>query len=197
MSCRVRALLVAPLLVGAVLAVPACGDDGDDGDGAATTTSSPRSTSTTASTSTTTGGSSTVPTGQPEDVDGEVLPDGDHVAYVTALDPAAGTVTLDLAELLTGPEAAAAHEEDTGEPLDGEQFYLRNRNPKLRTMPLADGASYGLVYSASCCEPTSVTLADLAATVQGGWAGVTQPDPPFNVSVQGGEVTALIQMYLP
>ena len=128
---------------------------------------------------------------------GDGLPDGDQVGYLRAIDLGKGTVTVDLADLLTGPEAATAHQQDTGTPLDGEQVYIRNRDPALRTVPIDPAGSYAVIYSASCCGPTSVPIEGLAEAIGGDWQGITQPNPPFNLSVQGGRVTSAVQIYRP
>jgi hypothetical protein len=71
---------------------------------------------------------------------GDALPDG-QVGYLRAIDLGAGTVTVDLAELLTRTAAGDAYQDDTGQVLDGEQFYVRNRNPRLRTAPIDPSGS--------------------------------------------------------
>jgi hypothetical protein len=182
----------------AVAAVLGAGCSSDDT--AATTTTARRATSvptssSTAAPATTAGGAAT--TSIPEDTPGDALPDGDQVGYLKAIDLGAGTVTVDLAELLTGPEAVAAYQQDTGNALDGDPVYVRNRNPKLRTVPIDPGGTYAVIYSASCCGPTSVTLDGLAEAIGGDWQGVTAPNPPFNLTVQDGRVTAAVQIYQP
>ncbi len=180
-------------------ALASCGDDDatpTTSEAITTSTVVPASTGpTTSTTSTTAPGGST--TSIPEDVPGDALPDGDQVGYLRAIDLGAGTVTVDLAELLTGTAAADAYQDDTGQVLDGEQFYVRNRNPRLRTVPIDPSGSYAVIYAATCCGPTSVTLDGLAEAIGGDWQGITAPDPPFNLTVEGGTVTAAVQMYQP
>lgn len=64
-------------------------------------------------------------------------------AYVIDIDPENGEIVADYAEWLTGDEAVAAAIED-GEQVDPGglpgDFYIRNRNPRLRTLPLASDA---------------------------------------------------------
>ena len=183
----------------AVVLVGGCSSD-DPADTSSTTTRAPSSTTsspTTSAVSPTSGVTPSSTSSIPEDVPGDALPDGDQVGYLKAIDLGAGTVTVDLAELLTGPEAATAYQQDTGRPLDGEQFYVRNRNPKLRTVPIDPSGSFAVIYSATCCGPTSVTLDGLAEAIGGDWQGITSPNPPFNLSVQNGTVTAAVQMYMP
>jgi hypothetical protein len=193
--CAPPVLAALAVVVGAAV-LAGCGSDD-----AATTTTAARRPTTTASTTTTTTAATTPGSGPTtsitEDVGGDSLPEGDQVGYLHSIDLRAGTVTVDLAELLTGPAAVAAYREDTGKQLDGDPVYVRNRNPKLRTVPIDPAGSYGIIYSASCCGPTSVTLDGLAEAIGGDWQGVTRPNPPFNISVAGNRVTAAVQIYQP
>jgi hypothetical protein len=106
-------------------------------------------------------------------------------------------VTFDLVEVLTGQEAVDAHLEDTGEVLDGEQFYLRDRNDLERTLPADPAAGpYSIIDVESCCDPIEVGFDGLAA-VRAQADQAAGADTPFTIVVQGGQVTSAVQMYLP
>ena len=192
---RTTVLTAGAVALALTVLLTGCGDD----DAASTTTTEKRTTTSTSSTSTTrpTSEGATSTTSIPEDVPGEVLPDGDQVGYLKAIDLRSNTVTVDLASLLTGPDAASAYQQDTGNALDGEQVYIRNRDPKLRTVPIDSAGSFAVIYAASCCGPTSVPIEGLAEAIGGDWQGITQPNPPFNLSVVDGTVTAAVQIYQP
>lgn len=62
---------------------------------------------------------------------------GEHMARVTAFDQS--HITFDAVQFLTGDQAAQAfHEDHPGDEMDTD-YYIRNQNPALRTLPLADG----------------------------------------------------------
>jgi hypothetical protein len=189
------------LVVGACLCLvalaAACSDDTAAPSSTTRTTESTTTTvATTSSTSVPDGGPGST-TSIPEDVPGDTLPDGDQVGFIHSIDLGAGTATVDLAELLTGPAAARAYREDTGSALDGELIYLRNRDPRLRTVRIDPKGSYAVIYSATCCGPTSVPVEGLAEAVGGDWQGISSPDPPFNLTVTDGTLVAAVQIYRP
>jgi hypothetical protein len=69
-----------------------------------------------------------------------VLPDGRSPVIVTAVDVSGRKVTFDLVELYLGTQAAVEWKKDHPgatevPPLNGH--YMRNNNPKLRTLPVA------------------------------------------------------------
>jgi hypothetical protein len=189
----------ACVAVAALVATAVSGCSDDQPETGATTTRPPS----TAPTTTTPGvpssnvSSTTAPatasTAPPDDA----LADGQHVVYLVAVDETSSSVTFDLVELLTGQEAADAYLEDTGEVLDGEQFYIRDRNDRERTLPADPAAGpYSIVDLESCCEPIEVGFAGLAA-VRAQADQAAGADTPFTIAVQGGLITSAVQMYLP
>lgn len=172
-----RRRLAATALAVLVLFVTACSDDEDDEGGAASTIST--STSTPPTTGTT--------TPSPEASD-EELTDGRHFGYLVSddLESTATVVSFDLAELLTGAEAEAAAAEDGAEVEN--DFYIRNRNDRLRTVRLRDDAAVRVVDCEAGCE---LVVAD-RATLQ------NRPTPtPVWLTVADGVVTAVEEQYLP
>ena len=201
-SVRFAAAMI--VLSGAPLA---CGDDDDepatsakatsststsevgDGGSSATTSSSAESSTTTS------GGAGT--SGEADDGE-EALSDGEHVVFISSIDLADSKMTVDLVELLTGQAAADAYLEDQGEELDGELFYLRNRNDKLRELSVEDsGGPFSVIDAATCCDPTDVGFGGLAQAQAAGFPEGIGTDPPFTIVVSGGEVTSAVQMYVP
>ncbi len=185
-------LLVGIVAAGAILG--ACSDDEES----TTTTSTAPSTVSTSTTSVVTSTSTTATTiPATTEPGGDVLADGQHVVYLTSIDAAAGTVTVNLVELLTGQDAVDAYLEDTGQPLDGEQFYVRDRNDLQRTLPVdAHAGPYSVIDAESCCDPIEVGFDGLVAVREQAEAtgGI---DALFTVTVQGGVVTSAVQLYLP
>jgi hypothetical protein len=96
-----------------------------------------------------------------------VLADGRYDAYISRVETssAGGTsrLVVDLVQVLDGQAARDAAIAD-GMPGDKAQYlgvYVRNQNPRLRTLPLADDAR--LELRGGCAAPVSQQLAALAA----------------------------------
>ena len=169
-------------MAAAIIVLTACGGD----DGTATTTTQASMTTSTPATTTTTGATTTTATAEPTD---PVLEDGVHFGYVTevVIGDATATATFDLAQLLTGDAAAAAAEEDGAEFLG--DFYLRNVNPQLRSLPVDPQAEVIDVDYDQCCDGQPSNIAAFATTVD-------RPTP-VNLTVVGGTVTKVEELYFP
>jgi hypothetical protein len=124
------------------------------------------------------------------------LRDGQHVAHIVAVDPSARRITVDVVELFTGQEAArAAAEDNAAEVPPPNDYYIRNANPALRTLSVVPGASitvnvHGAAESGSATKDISKTLAELAAV-----SGLD--DGVFRLTLDGGRVTRIAEIYLP
>jgi hypothetical protein len=80
-----------------------------------------------------------------------VLEDGDHPAYITKVDGANDRVVVDVVQVFTDDEAVKAAIAD-GEPPAKAKYlsgWIRNENPRLRTLPLAADLKVDLLGS---CE---------------------------------------------
>jgi len=119
------------------------------------------------------------------------LPDGVWFGYIGAIGPT--SVDFDLACLYTGDIAIAKGAED-GVEVDID-YYIRNNNPALRTVPVATG---GIVYEieATTIDFLTVAFADWPVDPAGfiacpsDWCGVW-------LFVNGGEVTEILEQYFP
>jgi hypothetical protein len=94
-----------------------------------------------------------------------VLEDGRHAAYVRKVDTGRNTVVVDVVQVFRDRDAVEAAVED-GESRGTAKFrtvYLRNENPRLRTLPLAGDLRVNLI---GCGEEAAasrdVLLAKLA-----------------------------------
>lgn len=194
-------LLLRVVLAAGLVVAPSCGGDEE---GAPTTTQASSASPSTDTSEATTPSAPGTPTvaGEPGSTttataEADTLEDGEHVVYLSAIDEGAATLTFNLVELLTGQEAVDAYLEDTGQPLDGEQFYLRDRNDLLRTLPVdPDAGPYSIIDAESCCDPIEVGFAGLVA-VRDQAEAAGGVDAPFTITVHGGEVTSAVQLYLP
>ena len=119
------------------------------------------------------------------------LPDGVWFGYIGAIGPT--SVDFELACLYTGDIAIAKGAED-GVEVDID-YYIRNNNPALRTVPVATG---GIVYEieATTIDFLTVAFADWPVDPAGfiacpsDWCGVW-------LFVNGGEVTEILEQYFP
>ena len=134
-------------------------------------------------------------------------------AFITAVDPESNTLEADYAEWFTGEEAAAAAIADGEGSSDGTydlDFYIRNRNDRLRTLDLAPDADVVLIV---CYEPDVgpcvttrpvgvVTFGDLlsdpdsALTTQG-WYWYGAGDIPYWLTLSDDVVIQIEEQYLP
>jgi len=119
------------------------------------------------------------------------LPDGVWFGYVHAT--GATSIDFDLACLYVGDIAVAKGAED-GVEVDID-YYIRNNNPALRTVPVATA---GTVYEieATTIDFLTVAFADWPVDPAGyiacpsDWCGVW-------LFVNGGEVTEILEQYFP
>jgi hypothetical protein len=167
----------------AMLGLAACGSDDDSsGGGAAQTTAAPATAA-----PTTTGAT----TGQAE---AAVLADGRHPVIVKKVNVDGRTVTFDLIQWFEGEAANKAAAEDGNESPPPNDYYTRNVNPRLRTLPVTSGARITLTQqttgqgSGNAAGPVPADLATVAASGIG---------HIFWATVQGGQIQALEEQYVP
>jgi hypothetical protein len=92
-----------------------------------------------------------------------VLADGRYDVYIRTVDAGRKRLVVDLVQVLHGEAAVKAAIED-GTPRDTAQYlnvYIRDRNPRLRTLPLARDVRLDLRGS-DCEAPRSQQLSKLA-----------------------------------
>lgn len=124
-----------------------------------------------------------------------VLEDGRHLVLIKTVDPGRRTVTFDLLQWFEGEAAAKAAAEDGEESPPPNDYYVRNVNPRLRTLPITPDARLTLTRvtlspggSGSGSANVEVDLATLAAK---------GPDHLFWATVQGGRIVTLEEQYVP
>jgi hypothetical protein len=116
------------------------------------------------------------------------LPDGIWFGFAEAFAP--GVITFDLACFWTGEAAIDAAAEDGEEAFD---FYIRNQNPTNREVPIAgDARIWYLDGTVSLTEITAPEWPHPGSFLMcpGEYCSVW-------LYVNGGEVTALVEQYLP
>jgi hypothetical protein len=85
---------------------------------------------------------------------GLALPDGDHDAYLTKVDRANNRIVADVVQVFHDDAAVKAAIADGKSRSDAQYLttWVRNQNPRLRTLPLASGL---VVKLAGGCEESS------------------------------------------
>jgi len=134
-----------------------------------------------------------------------------QLALIEEVDLIGRTVVADYVEFLTGDEATIAARED-GVIGDGEEtpggFYLRNRNPKLRTLTLGDPevvTVQACLAQGPCAAEHAVgldTWVELLANPdmaeeQLGWFWYGAGFGPFWLTLQDGVIVQIVEQYLP
>jgi hypothetical protein len=133
------------------------------------------------------------------------LQDGRHPAFLVQFDVPGRRVTFDLIQFLVGEEAIAAYREDgranPEDPDPPNDYYIRNVNPRLRTLPISGEAAVTVVRLGEPSGSGSVpwTLAELPRHLSERGTG---PEgqlswSPYWLTVQDGVIVALDEQYLP
>jgi hypothetical protein len=125
-----------------------------------------------------------------------VLADGRHPAYLKTVDPDRRTITFDLIQFFTGEAATKAAAEDDKESPPANDYYIRNVNPRLRTLPVATDAP--ITVNVLAAQTTGSSTKDVSVTLEK-LAGYfpNSGTPPFWITVAQGQVTRIAQQYLP
>ncbi|HJU02395.1 MAG TPA: hypothetical protein VJ966_14465 [Actinomycetes bacterium] len=171
-----------------VVAMPGlvgCGSDDDSsGGGGAQATSAPQTTAAPATTGVTTGQQS-----EPAQ-----LADGRHPVILKQVSTGGRRVTFDLIQWFVGDAAAKAAAEDGQESPPPNDYYTRNVNPRLRTLPVTGGDRITLTRQTTgqgggnAAGPVPADLATVAASGIG---------HIFWATVRGGQIQALEEQYVP
>ncbi|MFZ0492767.1 MAG: hypothetical protein WAM81_06150 [Acidimicrobiia bacterium] len=134
----------------------------------------------------------------------------DQLAFIQGVDPSAMTIVADYADWFVGEAATEAAREDgvigPDEFIEND-YYIRNNNPRLRTLRLADDV--GVVLQV--CHPDPGPCVSQAAVDVGTWATLmSQPDSdivpwfwygygylPYWLTLNGDIVVQIVEQYLP
>jgi hypothetical protein len=172
------------------LALGACGA-GASGNGAPATTAAADTTQDDGA-----GTTDTTAASSPSSTAGVVLADGRHPAFLKSVDLASRTIVVDVVQFFTGAKAAKAASEDGQESPPPNDYYIRNANKRLRTLPVLPSARISVNILASdetgdATKDLSVDLPKLASYFP------TQFSPLFWVTVRNDQVNTLQEQYLP
>jgi hypothetical protein len=125
-----------------------------------------------------------------------VLPDGRHPVIIKTVDPDRRTVTFDLIQWYVGEEAAREAAKDHQESPPPNDHYIRNVNPRLRTLSVRSDApitcnTLTAGYTGSATKNIRVPLWRLAIILPPRGAG------PFWITVDDDQVVRIAQQYVP
>src|SRR6266508_6305736 len=123
-----------------------------------------------------------------------VLVNGRHPVIIKTVDPDQRRITFDLIQLYFGEEAAREAAKDHQESPPPNDHYIRNVNPRLRTLPVRADApvtvnTLASAWTGSATKNVPVTLAKLATLRTDGAV--------FWVTVRHDQVTKIAQQYIP
>jgi hypothetical protein len=119
-----------------------------------------------------------------------VLADGRHPVCLKAIDANRGTITFDLVQWYHGEDAAREAAKDHQESPPPNDYYIRNVNPKLRTLPTTADATITVNNLLNTQQPTPVSLAKLATLTQ-------HRSPMFWITVRHDQVLKISEQWVP
>jgi hypothetical protein len=136
------------------------------------------------------------PTGGPAISEPAVLADGHHPVLIKTVDPDRRSITFDLIQFYLGDDATREAAKDHQESPPPNDYYLRNVNPKLRTLPVTRDAAITTNtltagYTGSATKNIAMPLDRLQTVLLG------RSSPPFWITVHDGQVVKIAEQYLP
>ena len=126
-----------------------------------------------------------------------VLVDGRHPVYLRTVDPDRRTITLDLIQFYWGDDATREAAKDHKESPPPNDYYIRNVNPRLRTLPVRADATITVNtlaagYTGSAIKNVNVQLYRLEILLD-----ARGDSPPFWITVRHHRVVKIAEQYLP
>jgi hypothetical protein len=123
------------------------------------------------------------------------MENGRHMVVLKQVSVSGRTVTFDLVQWFSGDAATKAAAEDGEESPPPNDYYIRNVNPRLRTLSVTPDARLSLTRltlnaggSGNAAANVEVDLATIQANGR---------DHLFWATVQGGRIVALEEQYVP
>jgi hypothetical protein len=125
-----------------------------------------------------------------------VLVDGHHPVIIKTVDPDRRRITFDLIQFYQGDDATREAARDHQESPPPNDYYIRNTNPTLRTLPVRSDATITCNtltagYTGSATKNIRVPLDRLAIVLPRGGAG------PFWITVRHDQVVKIAEQYVP
>jgi hypothetical protein len=125
------------------------------------------------------------------------LADGRHPVYIRTVDPDSRKITFDLIQFYFGDDATREAAKDHKESPPPNDYYIRNINPALRTLPVRADATVTVNtlaagYTGSAIKNVGVSLDRLEVMLD--FRGYS---PPFWITVRSDQVIKVAEQYLP
>jgi hypothetical protein len=192
-SARFVAPVVCAVLSAGVLS--ACGDD-DEPDVTPTPVVTVTPTPSPTSVPTPEATASAEPTSSAEPSSGAAaLTDGRYPAHLTAVNATDRTITFDVVQFLTGDAATKAAQEDGAEAPPPNDYYIRNTNPALRTMPIPMDAT--IKVNTLEAETSGDSTKDVTVTLERLATYDHLADYTFWLTVKDGVISAVEEQFVP
>jgi hypothetical protein len=119
-----------------------------------------------------------------------VLADGRHPVYLKTVEPYQHTITFDLVQWYGGADAAREAAKDHLEA--DNDYYIRNRNSRLRTLPVLPAATITVNQLTGSNQGVPVSLAKLST-----WFPRASAGPMFWITVRHGQVSQISEQWVP
>ena len=129
-------------------------------------------------------------TGGPTTTEPVVLADGRHPVLLKSIDPDRGKVTFDLIQYFHGDQATIEAAKDHQESPPPNDYFIRNVNPKLRTLPVGADATITANQIAGSNQDVPVSLAKLATLTH-------ERSPVFWITVRHDQVLKIGEQWVP
>jgi hypothetical protein len=123
-----------------------------------------------------------------------VLADGRHPVIVKSIDASRRTVTFDLIQLYWGDEAAREAARDHQESPPPNDYYIRNVNPRLRTLPVRTDAVITVnMLAGEALKNVPVSFTDLPALMRRN----PYASRLFYITVHHDQTVKMAEQYIP
>jgi hypothetical protein len=136
------------------------------------------------------------PAGGTTDSQPAMLGNGRHPVIIKTVDPDRRTITFDLIQLYWGDDATREAAKDHQESPPPNDYYIRNVNPRLRTMPVRTDApitcnTLTAGYTGSATKNVRLPLDRLAIVLPHDGGGL------FWITVRHDHVVKIAEQYVP
>jgi hypothetical protein len=119
-----------------------------------------------------------------------VLADGRHPVYLKTVEPYRQTITFDLVQWYGGDDAVREAAKDHLEA--DNDYYIRNSNSRLRTLPVLTAATITVNQLTGGNQAVPVSLAKLST-----WFPRADAGPMFWITVRHGQVSVISEQWVP
>ena len=126
------------------------------------------------------------------------LADGRHPARITAVDPDGEQVTIDVVQFFFGDTATEAARADGSTNLPPpNDYWIRNLNPRLRSLPVAPAAPVTVNILSSDETGDSQTNSTISLSKLASYGDIRVSNSLFWVTTRNGVVTGIAQHWMP